>query len=88
MRVEPPSYDLFNVAAIWAARTGHTLRVVSGNDHVHVRGSYHYLGRALDFQSSDMDGLAEWLRAHGWYVLWKTVGHWAHVHADDSRMPG
>ena len=49
---------LFDLADIWATRTGNDVRLVSANDHVHSRGSAHYDGKALDFQSSDMDALS------------------------------
>jgi len=41
--------QIFDLADIWAARTGNDVRLVSGNDHVHSRRSAHYLGEALDF---------------------------------------
>ena len=59
------SLRMFDLADIWATRTGHDVRLVSANDHVHSRGSAHYEGKALDFQSSDMDGLAETFRLAG-----------------------
>ena len=55
--------------------------MVSGNDHIHVNGSDHYRDRALDFHSSDLDGLAAWLTAYGYHVLWQVRGHFNHVHA-------
>ena len=62
---------IFDLADIWAARTGNEVRLVSGNDHVHSRGSAHYLGEALDFHSSDPDGLSALFREAGYRVLWK-----------------
>jgi hypothetical protein len=73
---------IFNVADIWAARTGSDVRLVSANDHVHSRGSAHYAGLALDFHSSDPDGLSAALRHVGYRVLWKVPGHYAHVHVE------
>ena len=73
---------ILDLAEIWASRTGHEIRVVSANDHVHSRRSAHYAGLALDLQSSDMDGLADMLRRAGFRVLWKVPGHFAHVHAE------
>jgi hypothetical protein len=73
---------IFDLADIWAARTGTDVRVVSGNDHVHSRGSAHYLGDALDFHSSDPDGLSTLFRRAGYRVLWKVPGHHAHVHVE------
>ena len=66
---------IFDLADIWATRTGHDVRLVSANDHVHSRGSAHYDGKALDFQSSDMDALSETFRQAGYRVLWKVPGH-------------
>jgi hypothetical protein len=79
---------IFDVADIWATRTGATVRVVSANDHQHSRGSAHYYGLALDLHSSDPDGLADALRRAGYRVLWKVPGHYAHVHAEMVRTPG
>jgi hypothetical protein len=75
---------ILDVAEIWAARTGHEVRLVSGNDHVHIRGSAHYEGRAVDFHSTDPDGLAAALRTAGYRVLWRVRGHYGHVHAEDE----
>ena len=73
---------IFDLADIWAARTGNDVRLVSGNDHVHTRRSAHYLGEAVDFHSSDPDGLAVLFRQSGYRVLWKVAGHYAHVHVE------
>jgi hypothetical protein len=73
---------IFNLADIWAARTGQNVRLVSANDHVHSSGSAHYSGLAVDFQSSDPDGLSATLREAGYRVLWKVRGHYAHVHVE------
>jgi hypothetical protein len=73
---------MFNLADIWAARTGHDVRLVSANDHVHSRGSAHYAGLALDFHSSDSDGLSEVFRRAGYRVLWEVPGHYAHLHVE------
>lgn len=75
---------IFDLADIWAARTGHEVRLVSANDHVHKRRSAHYEGMAVDFHSSDPDGLSEVLRRAGYRVLWKVRGHFAHVHVEYS----
>jgi hypothetical protein len=74
--------QIFDLADIWAARTGSDVRLVSANDHVHSRRSAHYLGEALDFHSSDPDGLAVAFRQAGYRVLWKVPGHYAHVHVE------
>jgi hypothetical protein len=76
------SLRIFDLADIWAARTGADVQLVSGNDHIHTRGSAHYEGEAVDFHSSDLDGLAAMLRAAGYRVLWKVRGHYSHVHAE------
>lgn len=73
---------MFHLADIWAARTGHQVRLVSANDHVHSRRSAHYEGLALDFQTSDPDGLADAFRRAGYRVLWKVPGHYGHVHVE------
>ena len=77
---------MFDLADIWATRTGSDVRLVSANDHVHSRGSAHYDGMALDFQSSDNDGLSELFRQAGYRVLWRVPGHYGHVHVED--VPG
>ena len=79
------SLRMFNLADIWAARTGQRVRLVSANDHVHSRGSAHYAGLALDFQSSDPDGLSTTFRLAGYRVLWKVPGHYGHVHVEQDR---
>jgi hypothetical protein len=76
---------MFDLADIWAARTGKDVRLVSANDHVHSRGSAHYDGKALDFQSSDMDGLSAVFRQAGYRVLWRVPGHYGHVHVEDAN---
>jgi len=73
---------MFNLADIWAARTGREVVLVSANDHIHSRGSAHYAGLALDFHSSDPDGLSATLRQAGYRVLWKVPGHYAHLHVE------
>jgi len=73
---------MFNLADIWSARTGHDVRLVSANDHIHTVGSAHYAGLAVDFQSSDLDGLSASFRRAGYRVLWKVPGHYGHVHVE------
>jgi hypothetical protein len=75
-------HPMFTVAQTWATRTGNSLRVVSANDHEHVPNSLHYEDRAMDFHSSDLDGLAAYLRRFNFRVLWQIPGHFAHVHAE------
>ncbi len=79
---------MFDLADIWSARTGQDVRLVSANDHVHSRGSAHYAGLALDFHSSDPDGLSETFRHAGYRVLWNVPGHYAHVHVERSGASG
>jgi hypothetical protein len=76
---------IFDVADIWATRTGQDVRLVSANDHIHRRGSAHYAGEALDFHSSDPDGLSAALRRAGYHVLWRVPGHYSHVHVQKER---
>jgi hypothetical protein len=73
---------MFDLADIWAARTGHDVTLVSANDHIHARGSAHYEGEAVDFHSSDPDDLSELFRREGYRVLWRVPGHFAHVHVE------
>ena len=73
------SLRMFDLADIWAARTGQKVLLVSANDHIHTRGSAHYEGLAVDFQSSDLDGLSTTFRRAGYRVLWKVPGHFGHV---------
>ena len=75
---------MFDLADIWSARTGQDVRLVSANDHVHNRGSAHYAGMALDFHSTDPDGLSSMFRDAGYHVLWKVPGHYAHVHVEQT----
>ncbi|MGH9253539.1 MAG: hypothetical protein ACRD3C_03100 [Vicinamibacterales bacterium] len=79
---------IFDLADIWAARTGNDVRLVSANDHIHDRQSAHYEGLALDFHSSDPDGLSAALRGAGYRVLWNVPGHYGHVHVEDDRSTG
>jgi hypothetical protein len=79
---------MFDLADIWAARTGHDVRLVSANDHVHSRGSAHYAGLAVDFHSSDPDGLSDTFRRAGYRVLWNVHGHYAHVHVEHAGRGG
>ena len=81
---------MFDLAEIWAARTRQDVRLVSANDHVHSRRSVHYVGLALDFHSSDQEGLAAAFRRAGYRVLWKVPGHYQHVHVESdgaSQLP-
>jgi hypothetical protein len=78
------SLRIFGLADIWATRTGQDVRLVSANDHVHSRRSAHYAGLALDFQSSDPEGLATAFRLAGYRVLWKVPGHYGHVHVEQD----
>jgi hypothetical protein len=73
---------IFDLADIWATRTGNTVRLVSANDHIHSRGSAHYSGQALDLQSSHDAGLAVMLERVGYQVLWNVRGHYGHVHVE------
>jgi D-alanyl-D-alanine dipeptidase len=70
------------VADIWAARTGHEVRLVSANDHIHSRSSAHYEGLAVDLHSSAPDALAEAMRQAGFTVLWRVPGHFNHLHVE------
>ena len=79
------SLRMYGLADIWAARTAAAVRLVSANDHVHTRGSAHYAGMALDFQSSNPDGLSAMFRLYGYRVLWRVPGHYGHVHVEQQR---
>jgi hypothetical protein len=76
---------MFHLAAIWGARAGHAVRLVSANDHRHSAGSAHYAGLALDLHASDPGGLAAFLTRAGYLVLWNVPGHYAHVHVEATR---
>ena len=80
------SLRMYALADIWAARTAAAVRLVSANDHVHARGSAHYSGLAVDFQSSNPDGLSTMFRLAGYRVLWKVPGHYSHVHVEQPRL--
>lgn len=73
---------MFDLADIWATRAGQDVRLVSANDHVHSRRSAHYSGLALDFHTSDPEGLSSVFRLAGYRVLWKVPGHYGHVHVE------
>jgi D-alanyl-D-alanine dipeptidase len=73
---------IFDVADIWARRTGQSVTLVSANDHVHSRASAHYEGRAVDLHSSANELLARAMRALGFAVLWNVRGHYGHVHVE------
>jgi hypothetical protein len=73
---------MFDLADIWATRTGNTVRLVSANDHVHARRSMHYAGLAIDLHSSAPDALAQAMRRAGYRVLWKVPGHYGHLHIE------
>jgi hypothetical protein len=79
------SLRMFDLADIWAVRTAQSVRLVSANDHVHAHGSAHYAGLALDFLSSNPDGLSAMFRLAGYRVLWKVPGHYTHVHVEQER---
>ncbi len=74
---------IFDLADIWARRTGNSVRMVSANDHIHARRSAHYAGFAVDLHSSDLPRLAETMRSAGYRVLWNVPGHYGHVHVED-----
>ncbi len=76
---------IFDIADVWATRTGNTVRLVSANDHVHARHSAHYDGLAVDLHSSNLEALAAMLRRIGYRVLWKVPGHFTHVHVEEPR---
>jgi hypothetical protein len=76
---------IFDLADIWAARTGNDVRLVSANDHIHSRNSLHYEGLALDFHSSDPKGLSTAMERLGYRVLWNVPGHYGHVHVEPDR---
>jgi hypothetical protein len=80
---------MFDLADIWARRTGHEVRLVSANDHVHARKSMHYAGLAVDLHSDAPDALAEALRGLGYRVLWRVPGHFGHLHVElaDAAAP-
>jgi hypothetical protein len=78
------SLRMLDLADIWATRTGQDVCLVSANDHVHSRGSAHYAGLALDFQSSDPEGLSTTFRRAGYRVLWRVPGHYGHVHVEQD----
>ncbi len=73
---------IFDLADIWAVRTGNTVSLVSANDHIHSRRSTHYAGLAVDLHSSDPEGLARAMRQAGYRVLWNVPGHYGHVHVE------
>jgi len=77
---------MFDLADMWAHRTGSLVRLVSANDHHHRRGSAHYAGLALDLHSSNPDGLAAFFREIGYRVLWRVPGHYGHLHVQEPNL--
>jgi len=84
---DAPLVRLLHLAAVWAARAGHRVILVSANDHIHAPGSLHYRDRAVDFHATDLDALADWLRHAGYRVFWNVPGHYSHVHAEVTEFP-
>jgi hypothetical protein len=80
------SLRMFGLADIWATRTDEAVTLVSANDHIHARRSAHYAGMALDFQSSNPDGLSTMFKSEGYRVLWRVPGHYGHVHVEQPRL--
>lgn len=76
---------MFDIANIWATRTGNDVRLVSANDHIHAQRSAHYAGLALDLLSSNPDALAQLFRQVGYHVLWRVPGHFGHVHVQEDQ---
>ena len=73
---------LYDLARIWAARSGEHVVLVSANDHVHSWNSAHYADRAVDIQGTGLNELAAWYRGLGLLVYWQVPGHWQHVHVE------
>lgn len=56
---------------------------------VHVSGSRHYVGQAIDVNADGrpggemywLDRIAGWIRSLGFRVIWRAPGHWNHLHA-------
>lgn len=80
--MDPILHPMWHDAVTWAVRSGNTLTLVSANDHIHMDNSKHYQNMALDFHSSDMDGLDAHLRFSGYGTLWNVRGHYMHVHSE------
>lgn len=79
---------IFDLADIWAGRTGEQVRLVSANDHIHARKSAHYAGLAVDLHSSAPDALAALMRRLGYVVFWKVPGHFNHIHVQAASSLG
>jgi hypothetical protein len=78
---------LFDLAAIYAARTGSTVSLVSANDHLHSVRSAHYRDAAVDLHANEatLDGLRAWYEERGYRVLWRVPGHYGHLHAEAAQ---
>lgn len=79
---------IFDLADIWAGRTGQQVTLVSANDHVHMPRSAHYAGLAVDLHSSAPGALAALMRRLGYTVFWNVPGHWNHVHVQAGQALG
>ncbi|HEX6020630.1 MAG TPA: hypothetical protein VFZ00_01460 [Solirubrobacter sp.] len=63
---------------------------------VHVKGSLHYRGQALDINADNwpggepkaLDRLAAQLKGQGWHVLWRVPDHYDHLHVDTASGAG
>jgi hypothetical protein len=63
---------------------------------VHSANSLHYSGRAIDVntrpgtsaqEQAELDPMAALARSLGFRTIWRTTGHFNHLHADDASGP-
>lgn len=60
---------------------------------VHVTGSDHYIGKAIDVnadgapggEKATLDKVNDYAKANGFWTLWQTANHYDHVHISDRR---
>ena len=62
---------------------------------VHTANSYHYRNRALDVnwtpvndEPAKLDAIANDLVSAGYRVIWRTTGHYNHLHVDNGKPAG
>lgn len=62
---------------------------------VHTANSYHYRNRALDVnwtpvndEPAKLDAIADDLVSAGYRVIWRTTGHYNHLHVDNGKPAG
>jgi hypothetical protein len=93
--------DAANIVALGVALRNLGYRVSQGPGpfgpitRVHTANSYHYRNRALDVnwtpvndEPAKLDVIADDLVSAGYRVIWRTTGHYNHLHVDNGKPAG